>query len=88
MPLVSMLLDRHVAGPYEARTVDAIEHARRWLDAPVEVRVIPTKRIDEQPVVDESAGVVIGPGSPYDNPEGVHAVIRSARERGVPLVGT
>jgi len=87
-PTVSILLDHQVAGQYEAATVDALGHAQQWLGTAVEMRLIPTRRIDNYRILRESAGVVIGPGSPYDNPDGVLAVIRSAREKGLPLVGT
>jgi CTP synthase (UTP-ammonia lyase) len=88
MSTVSVLLDRQVAGQYDAATVDALGHAQRWLGPAVEIRLIPTGTIDKDLILRESAGVVIGPGSPYDNPDGVLAVIRSAREKGLPLVGT
>jgi len=87
-PTVSILLDHQVAGQYEAATVDALGHAQQWLGTAVEMRLIPTRRIDNYRILRESAGVVIGPGSPYDNPDGVLTVIRSAREKGLPLVGT
>jgi CTP synthase (UTP-ammonia lyase) len=32
--------------------------------------------------------IVIGPGSPYRDPKAAHAVVREARERDIPLVGT
>ena len=86
--MVSILVDCQVAGQYETATVDALAHAERWLGTTVEMRVIPTRTIDEELILRESAGVVIGPGSPYDNPDGVLRVIRSAREKGLPLVGT
>jgi CTP synthase (UTP-ammonia lyase) len=88
MSTVSVLLDHQVAGQYDAATVDALGHAQRWLGTAVETRLIPTGTIDKDLILKESAGVVIGPGSPYDNPDGVLAVIRSAREKGLPLVGT
>ena len=33
-------------------------------------------------------GVVIGPGSPYRDAAAAEEVIRTAREKGIPLVGT
>jgi CTP synthase (UTP-ammonia lyase) len=86
--IVSILADRQAAGRYEAATVDALDHAKRWLGTALEMRLIPTGTIDNDLILRESAGVVIGPGSPYDNPDGVFTVIRSAREKGLPLVGT
>ena len=87
-PTISILVDRHVAGQYDAATVDALGHAERWLGTAVDTRVVPTRTIDNEFILNVSAGVVIGPGSPSDNPDGVLSVIRSAREKGLPLVGT
>jgi CTP synthase (UTP-ammonia lyase) len=39
-------------------------------------------------LVERYAGLWIAPASPYRDMEGALAAIRSARERGVPLVGT
>jgi len=38
--------------------------------------------------VESAAGILVAPGSPYRDMEAVLDVIRFARERGVPLVGT
>ena len=53
-----------------------------------EIRIVPTASIGIEMVRHPGSAVVVGPGSPYANPDAVHAVIRTARERGVPLVGT
>jgi hypothetical protein len=53
-----------------------------------EVRIVSTRSIGPALIRDPGAAVVVGPGSPYRNPDGVHDVVRTARERGVPLVGT
>jgi CTP synthase (UTP-ammonia lyase) len=86
--IVSILVDREVAAHYGPATVDALGHAQRWLGHAVEMRPVPTRTIDDELILRESSGIVIGPGSPYDNPDGVLRVIRSAREKGLPLVGT
>ena len=56
-PTVSILLDHQVAGQYEAATVDALGHAQQWLGTAVEMRLIPTRRIDNYRILRESAGV-------------------------------
>jgi CTP synthase (UTP-ammonia lyase) len=86
--VVNVLIDLPSTAGYRVATLDAIAHADRHLDTGLAVRVIPTAQIDTKLIADPGAGVVVGPGTPYDNPEAVHDVIRSARERGVPLVGT
>jgi len=71
---------------YFAPTRDALVRAA---GGALPLEVVPTDRIgDPGALVARSAGVVIGPGSPYRDEEGALAVIRSARARGVPLVGT
>jgi len=50
---------------------------------------IPTDAVPSPEVLSERfAGLWIAPASPYRSMEGALAAIRSARERGVPLVGT
>lgn len=39
-------------------------------------------------IVEDLDGVWIGPGSPYRDDEAVLGAIRTAREQGIPLVGT
>jgi CTP synthase (UTP-ammonia lyase) len=51
--------------------------------------VVRTDTLRDRPdVATAYTGLVIGPGSPYRDAEAVLDAIRSARERGVPLVGT
>ena len=85
---ILVLFDRHVARRYAGATMEALGHAVNRCGADVRLRELPTGAIDASVIRDLRAGVVMGPGSPYDNPDGVLAVIRAARERGVPLVGT
>jgi len=83
-----VLIDLPSEQRYRAATVAALEHATQSLGAPAVVRVVPTETIDHRLVADPGAAVVVGPGSPYRNPDGVLEVVRSARENGIPLVGT
>jgi CTP synthase (UTP-ammonia lyase) len=85
---ILILFDRHVARSYADATMEALGHAVNRFGVDLPLRELPTASIDASVVGHPGAGVVVGPGSPYDNPDGVLAVIRSARKRGVPLVGT
>ncbi len=80
-PRITVLMDLPESNAPHRATVAALAHAigsRR-----VDVDVVPT---DADVVL--GASVVIGPGSPYRDPERAEEVIRSARELGLPLVGT
>ena len=85
---VTVLIDRAVAGRYADTTIAALTHAVEHAGIALPVGELPTRGIDRSFIDDPGAGVVIGPGSPYDDPGAVVEVVRSARERGVPLVGT
>lgn len=87
-PVISVLMDLAPGHQYRSATLTALEHALERQRAHVEVRVVPTETIDRSVVADPGTAVVIGPGSPYRNPEGVLEVVRSARGRGIPLVAT
>ena len=84
-PTITVLIDLPAADPSHRATVTALGHAVEASGRPIELRLVGTGAV----VVDDLGdGVVIGPGSPYRDPAAAEAVIRSARERGVPLVGT
>ena len=83
-----MLIDLAPGQQFRAATLTALEHASDRQRANVEVRVVPTDTIDRGLMAGPGSAVVIGPGSPYRNPEGVLEVVQSARERGIPLVAT
>ena len=82
-PTITVLLDLPPAQAFHRATVAALDHAVRASGAAVDVRVVRTDAIG-----DLGHGVVIGPGSPYRDPGAAEQAIRSARERGLPLVGT
>ena len=86
---VSVLIDLPAEHPYHRATIDALRHAAAARKIPLDVRVVPTDSIRD-PALIAAAGsaVIVGPGSPYRDQEAVHAVVREARERKVPLVGT
>jgi CTP synthase (UTP-ammonia lyase) len=73
---------------YHLATMRALDHAAQRLGLPIDARLVTTDTIDAALVADPGAAVVVGPGSPYRDQEAVYRVVRSARERGVPLVGT
>lgn len=87
--VVNLLIDLPSQHLYHAASVAALRHAAEQRAAPIEIRVVRTDRIgDPDLLAAPGSAVVVGPGSPYRNPEAVHAVVRAAREHGVPLVGT
>ena len=74
---------------YEATTSGAVRHAAARLGRDVELAAVPTTAVDDAAgLVSAADAVIIGPGSPYFDPASVNLVIKEARERGVPLVGT
>lgn len=74
---------------YHVATVDALRHASDHAHLPIEVRIVRTDSItDAAEVARPGSAVIIGPGSPYLDQDAAHAVVRLARERGVPLLGT
>ena len=88
-PLITVLMDIPADHRFHLATLSALEHAAVARALPIDVRVVPTDTIhDAAGVACDSSGIVIGPGSPYRNPEGALAMVREARERKVPLVGT
>jgi len=80
-------IDLPPAAPYHRATIEAIGHAAQALATPLDVDARATG-----PALGEALGavdgIVIGPGSPYRDEAAVWDLIRAARERGVPLVGT
>ncbi len=85
---VLLVIDLPPIASYHRATVDALGHAAAALGAPIDLRVLNSDAAALGDARDNADGVVIGPGSPYRDEAAVWDVIRSARERGVPLVGT
>ena len=84
-----MLIDLPANHRYHIATVAALRHASEAAGTPIELRIVPTDSIrDPSDVASASSAVIIGPGSPYRDPEAANTLIREARERNVPLVGT
>jgi CTP synthase (UTP-ammonia lyase) len=87
-PMVTVLMDLRTEQAYHVATLAALEHAAAGVGLEAHVSVVRTDTIDRALVACPGDAVVVGPGSPYRNPDGVHDVVRSAREHGVPLLGT
>lgn len=87
VPVISLVMDLPDEAPAAAATFEAMDHAISAVGAG-ELRLVRTAEIDAAFVADPGRGVIIGPGSPYEFPDRADDVITSARERGIPLVGT
>jgi CTP synthase (UTP-ammonia lyase) len=85
---IAVVLDSAPTHPYHIATLAAIGHAADALSLRPDVLVTPSDTLADPAAVESYAAIVIGPGSPYRDPEAALATIRAARERGVPLVGT
>jgi CTP synthase (UTP-ammonia lyase) len=81
--VITVLMDLPSDNDSHRFTLDALDHAIAALDAPVSVRVVRTDEVDAL-----GDGVVVGPGSPYRDPGAAEHAIQTAREKGLPLVGT
>ncbi|MDH3704993.1 MAG: hypothetical protein OES57_02950 [Acidimicrobiia bacterium] len=85
MSRIAVVMD---GGPERAETtVDALGHAAAHVGVGLDTTVVATDHLHRFDVAGAD-GVVIGPGSPYRRMDLVLETIRSAREKGVPLVGT
>lgn len=87
VPVISLVMDLPDEAPAARATFEAMDHAIAAVGAG-ELRLVRTAEIDTAFVADPGHGVIIGPGSPYEFPDRADDVITSARERGIPLVGT
>ena len=87
--VAKLVIDLPADHLYHRASVSALQHASRSLSRPLEIRVLTTPEIESlrDPIGDASA-IVMGPGSPYRNPEAAYQIIRAAREGGLPFVGT
>jgi CTP synthase (UTP-ammonia lyase) len=86
---VVVLTDYQEGHRYRTATLEALAHASQLIGRAVEIREVSTDQIGAPPaLIADASAVVVGPGSPYRDPEAVLALIRLAREREVPLVGT
>lgn len=87
-PRIDVIFDVADGSAYYRPTLDALEHAAAATGIETEVRVVRTDTIDDAWFADLPDAVLIGPGTPYRDPPAAERVIATARERGIPLVGT
>ncbi|MGD9749596.1 MAG: hypothetical protein AB7W59_01230 [Acidimicrobiia bacterium] len=83
VPRITVLIDLPATQRFHRSTVDALQHA---IDEGGHDAVISVLRTDAPGELGDA--VVVGPGSPYRDPGVADHVIRTARERGLPLLGT
>jgi CTP synthase (UTP-ammonia lyase) len=87
--VITVLIDLPADHRYHRATVAALGHASEVRGIPIDVRVATTDTIgDASRIAVAGSGVIIGPGSPYRDPDAAHEVVRKARDRNIPLVGT
>jgi CTP synthase (UTP-ammonia lyase) len=84
---VTALLDLPPSHDSHGATLAALGHAARAAGRDLQVHVMRTSAWDGD-AGRLGAGVVVGPGSPYEDEEAAYDVIRLARTAGLPLVGT
>ena len=84
---VAVLMDLPRDHPNHLATLAALDHASA-VSCALRTIVVPTDAIGGRSADSLGDAVVVGPGSPYRDAEAVLQVIGSARERGVPLIGT
>jgi CTP synthase (UTP-ammonia lyase) len=80
--LIGIVGDFDPAKPGHVATDDALRAQN------ISFEWLPTESIDGDERLARYDGFWIAPGSPYRSMDGALRAIRSARERGVPLVGT
>ena len=88
MTRIDIVFDVPEQTPYYQPTIEAVQHASSFLDVDATISVVRTDTIDDGYFETMPDAVVIGPGTPYTVPSAAERVILTARERGVPLVGT
>lgn len=87
--VVNLLIDYAASHPYHRASVAALRDASEKTGIEADIRIVPTDTIDQaERFTSAGSAVFIGPGTPYRRPEAANDVIRSARERGIPLVAT
>ena len=80
---LTVLMDLDATDPSHRFTTTALGHAIARSGSAVDVAIERTDAIGGL-----GHGVMIGPGSPYRDPEAAETVIERARRLGIPLVGT
>jgi CTP synthase (UTP-ammonia lyase) len=86
-----LIVGDHDPSAFTHRATDAsLAHVRRTLGIPLDHRWVPTPAVAARPAAElaGATGIWIAPGSPYASMEGALTAIRTAREEGIPLIGT
>ena len=86
--ILNVVLDSPPGARYHVATVEALRHAIDHANADIEIRVVRTPGIDSAFLASPGDAVLLGPGSPYDEPFAAEELIRTAREQGLPPVAT
>jgi hypothetical protein len=85
MPTITVLIDSPATAAYHVATIDALRHA---IDARDDRHLFTIDVVNTDAIGKLGDAIVIGPGTPYNDPRAAEDVIADARERGVPLVAT
>jgi CTP synthase (UTP-ammonia lyase) len=86
MPTIALVGDRSPSVRAHARIPLLVEALRRRDDLVVDPYWVPSEAAHEG--LEGFDGIWMVPGSPYRDPEGALAAVRTARERGIPFLGT
>src|SRR5258705_13783999 len=86
MPTVALVGDRSPSVRAHARIPQLIDALRRRDGVVLDPYWIPTE--EAAGAVDGFDGIWVVPGSPYRSADGAIAAARTARERGIPFLGT
>src|SRR6476469_7501531 len=86
MATIALVGDRSPSIRAHARIPLLMEALRRRDDLVLDPYWVPSEAAHEG--LDDFAGIWVVPGSPYRDREGALAAVRTARERGIPFLGT
>ncbi len=83
---IAVLVDGDAGSQPRQITVDALQASVDSVAPGVDIQVCPTSTLRSRSIED-FAGLLAAPGSPYDDADAVENWIRTARESGLPLLG-
>ena len=84
---ITVLIDLDPDHAFHVASLAALSDAAGAIGADLSTSVVRTSEWGGD-AAQLGSGVLVGPGSPYESEESAYSVIRSARERGLPLLGT
>ncbi len=85
-PPIAVLVDGEAGSQPRQITVDALQASVDSVAPENVVEVCNTGTLRDRSIED-FGGLLVAPGSPYDDPDAVEDWIQSARESGLPLLG-